>query len=261
MRNPPLLSRRQFAAGVAAAVPAASGLAHPILGEGPLTPTELLDVWARLYGPLDGTVSYASFDGTMAAIAPSGAAESLCRYRGVLACRVRALASGKGWRIEQRELSSAYAPSEADGFTNPISGARVMPVPAAWSTATWEIDAATAAGLAWSEHGATMSLDQPFRVRHDGGMGETPGEGAWRESLSFTFARDQIAHGGRTAAIRTGGTMLRTMAWPAWLGMGRSPGHVLCQARCVAGLSAPGELPSDAQAAFGDVIGVLRRFA
>ena len=125
MADPLLLSRRQFATAAAAIVPAASGLAQGA----PRGQPDLLRTWARLHGALDGSVGYAWFDGAMVAVAPGGAIERLCGYRGVIARRLRPLADGRGWRVERRELGAAHAADGAEAFINPITGAIVVPGP------------------------------------------------------------------------------------------------------------------------------------
>ena len=257
-----LLSRRQFAAAAAAIVPAATAMAEPGIDLGSIALPDILEVWARLHGGLDGAISFAWFGGTMAAVAPGGAVEPLCGYRGIIARRLRRLAGAPGWRLEQREIHAAHARTGTDSFTNPITGARVVPAPPVLRINRSTLDATAAAGLGWSGHGQALSVDQPFRTVHDDQDKGDPDGQIWRESASFTFARDHGARDDRSTAIRSSGTMLRTTAWPDWLGMGGSPGHVLCQARFVAGSSLLDEVPPEVRGALTGSTGtLLRRFA
>ena len=197
----------------------------------------------------------------MFAVASGGGIEPLCGYRGLMARLVRPTPNDRGWRVEQREFCTGCSPAGGEAFTNAITGLQVTPSPPVLRANDWTIDRDAAGGLAWSVQQGRMMLDQPFRVvpDHDG---DDPTGYGMRESLSFTFSPEDVGGTDRRSAIRSSGTMLRTTAWPGWLGMGRSPGHVLCQARFVAGLRTLTEVPPAVRSAFGGMAdNALTQFA
>jgi hypothetical protein len=227
----------------AAALPFTPGGQHLDLGRS----EDALAALIRVRGGTGAPV-YGWFDGAVMAVAPGGQMRAICGFRGVSRARLTPLGDRFGWRADHAETGYYY--DKATGavlrtLANDITGrnVEVSHVHGALDDDIFDLDRQGA--LTWSQDDGQASVEEaPHRMRHaylDASGAEQNVVRAIQTTL-HAAPLDEVRSPG-SAAVAATGSWARVTPWPAWMGMGQTPGHCLHHCRFSIGAATPDRLP------------------